>query len=106
MVYTHEVRDSSSLLRTIRLKFKQKLTLTANLFNVFGITSCKVRLLINKSLEQGIVNRGWLEKSVKIAHLCRYGVMVSHGSATAAYRKVIQVRVLLSAPKLVDSVSL
>ena len=62
MVYTHEVRDSSSLLRTIRLKFKQKLTLTANLFYVFGITSCKVRLLINKSLEQGIVNRGWLEK--------------------------------------------
>ena len=90
MVYTHEVRDSSSLLRTIRLKFKQKLTLTANLFYVFEITSCKVRLLINKSLEQGIVNRGWL----------------SHGSAKDAYRKVIQVRVLLSAPKLVDSVSL
>ena len=34
----------------------------------FGITSCKVRLLINVSLEQGMVNRGWLEKSVKIAH--------------------------------------
>ena len=68
MVYTHEVRDSSSLLRTIRFKFKQKLTLTANLFYVLVITSCKVRLLINKSLKQGIVNRGWLEKSVKIAH--------------------------------------